>query len=186
MRCWRHLASPRRRRRATGCGHEQPVPFRAAEADVAADFRAAESARSACRPGRRPARRRSRRPPSRRRPRCCRRCRPGCRRRSPRLFAVRASISIDTNCLPLRQFHAVDHVADLDVPRCLRVVRGPRVGDVQLLVVGREAQAVRLEELVGHLRRPCPLWIDAVDGLLDLQRLPCSLRSSSGCRSRGR
>ncbi len=53
-----------------------------------------------------------------------------------------------------------------DVARAVLEVRRAGVGDVELLVVGREAQPVRLEGLVGDLGDRARLRVDPVDRLL--------------------
>ena len=170
-------------------GHEQAVAFGAAEADVAADLRQQDLADARAVGGEDvdavvavadPA--------------GAAQMLPSMSQRMPSakpatLLAVRVCIFIEANSRPLRELPAVvDDVPDLDVLRRVGVVRGAGVGDVELLVVGREAEAVRLEDLVAvdQLVDLAGLGVDAVDGFLELQLALVALRSSSGCRSRDR
>ena len=79
------------------------------------------------------------------------------------------SIFIETNSRPLVELDAVDDVVRPDVARGFRVVGSAGVGDVECLVVGGEAKAVGLEEVVGDLGELAGLGVDPVDGLLDLE-----------------
>ena len=65
----------------------------------------------------------------------------------------------------MRQSFAAANRPAVDVPR-LDVARHAGVRDIQLLVVGRKANAVRFANLVGHLINLCRLRVDAIDRFL--------------------
>src|SRR5690606_15186119 len=72
---------------------------------------------------------------------------------------------------PVRELLPVDDVPHLDVLRRALVVGRAGVGDVELLVIGREAEAVRLEDLVGDLLdRVAVTNVDPIDRLLEMER----------------
>ena len=57
----------------------------------------------------------------------------------------------------------------IDIPH-LDVLSVTGVGDVELAQVGREAEAVGFEDVIGHLGDRAGFGIDAVDGFLEVER----------------
>ena len=66
------------------------------------------------------------------------------------------------------------------------IVRRRRVGDVEGAVVGREAEAVRLHDLVGELRQPPGLRVDVVDAGRQLELADVALVVQVAAVSRDR
>ncbi len=69
----------------------------------------------------------------------------------------------------------LDDIPDFDVAFGVVVVRSACIGRVNLFVIGREAQAVRLVDVVGELHEPARLRVNPVDGflLIRLNRTGC-------------
>ena len=77
-------------------------------------------------------------------------------------------ISMLTNTRPLPTFVPSDHVVDLDDILRFGIVSRAGVADIDLLVVGREADAVGLVEVVGDEFDFAGLGIHAIHGLLQI------------------
>src|SRR5688572_26444901 len=142
-------------------GHEQPIALRAAEADIGADLRQADLADSVA---------------VRRKDVDAVVAVANPARGRPDVAVLVGADAVGEADLPIQrhvgegprvgELRPIHHVKGPDDRLGLRIVRGPGVGDIERLVVRREAEAVWLERLVSHAFDFPALGIDPVNRLL--------------------